>query len=412
VDKHIDVESLRPHQLEALPKLENGSVLVGGVGSGKTRVALAYYAQNVCGGVLEHNQPMRHPRDLIVITTAKKRDELDWPSEGLHYGLFTDPELSYSGKEFIVDSWNNIGKYVDREGAFFVFDEQRLVGSGPWVKAFLKIAKANQWIMLSATPADGWIDYVPLFLAHGFYRNRTHFIDEHVVWSMVNGRYRKIRGYFGVRHLTRLRDQILVEMPFERHTTRHLEAVEVGFDQDLFNLIWRKRWNIYEEVPLIDSAEMHRIGRRLVNSDASRLKAIGDLNKKHDRLIIFYNFDYELENLRTLMPQLDIPVAEWNGHRHEPIPGTDRWLYLVQYQAGAESWNCTSTDAIVFFSLPYSHKLFEQAQGRIDRMDTPYEDLYYYILMSHAKIDKIIWRALIAKKNFHEGRVRKFTEAV
>lgn len=398
------------HQSDALPKISNGSVLAGGVGSGKTTVALAYYAQIVCGGLLDRSEPMRTPKDLIIITTAKKRDELDWESEAIHYGIFPDPQLSYSGREFIVDSWNNIKKYIGREDAFFIFDEQRLVGSGVWVKAFLKIVKNNQWILLTATPADTWMDYVPLFIAHGFYRNRTDFVEQHVIWTF-HGKYRKIRGFYGVRYLKAYRDAILVEMPFDRHTTRHLVVEEVEHDPELFDEVWKRRWHVYDNVPLIDSAEMHRIGRKVVNSDPSRLDTIERLNKRHPRLIIFYNFDYELELLRTLHSKLDIPVAEWNGHRHEPVPETPSWLYLVQYQAGAEGWNCTATDAIVFYSLPYSHKLYEQSQGRIDRLDTTYEDLFYYILMSNARIDKIIWRALTQKKNFHEGRIEKFRPA-
>lgn len=394
---------LRPHQEIALQELRNGSVLAGGVGTGKTLTALAYYAQIVCGGVLDRSEPPKHPKDLIIITTAKKRDSLDWEKEAIKLGLFIESELSYFGKEFVVDSWQNIRKYVDRKDGFFIFDEQRLVGTGSWVKSFLKIAKHNQWILLSATPADTWMDYVPLFIAHGFYRSRTDFIEKHVVWSF-NGKYRKIRGFFGVRHLERERDSILVEMPYERHTVRHLVERPVLFDSSTFDMVWKRRWNVFEGRPLIDVAEMHRVARKVVNSDPSRLDEIVELGKRHPRMIIFYNFDYELDLLRTLMPRMDICIAEWNGHRHEDIPETERWLYLVQYQAGAEAWNCIETDTIVYYSLTYSHRLFEQSQGRIDRLDTPFDDLNYYLLMSNSRIDKLIWRALVAKKNFHEGR--------
>lgn len=401
---------LYPHQEEVLPKIKNGSVLNGGVGSGKTITALAYYVEKVCMGLRDRSEPMVTPRALIVITTAKKRDELDWESEAAHFGIFREQELSYGHQEFIVDSWNNMKKYVDREDAFFIFDEQRLVGSGTWVKTFLKIVKQNQWILLSATPADTWIDYVPLFIAHGFYRNRTDFVEQHVVWTF-HGKYRKIRGFYGAKKLRKHRDEILVEMPFEKHTQRHLLEQMVDYDSRLFDLIWKNRWNVYDDVPIIDVAEMHRLGRKVVNSDQSRLNKIEELSHEHPRMVIFYNFDYELEMLRTLMTRLDIPVAEWNGHRHEPVPGTERWLYLVQYQAGSEGWNCTSTNCIIFYSLTYSHKQFEQSQGRIDRLDTPYTDLLYYILMSNSKIDQLIWKALQGKKNFHEGRNTKFRQS-
>lgn len=401
---------LYPHQEVALQELHNGSVLAGGVGTGKTLTSLAYYAQIVCGGVLDRSEPMKHPKELYVITTAKKRDSLDWESDAAKLGIFVQPELSYSQSDFIVDSWNNMGRYVDVENAFFIFDEQRLVGSGTWVKNFLKIVKKNQWILLSATPADTWMDYVPLFIAHGFYRNRTDFIEKHVIWSF-NGKYRKIRGFFGVRHLERQRDSILVEMPYERHTTRHVVERPVAHDAEAFNMVWVRRWNIYEGRPIVDVAEKYRVARRLVNSDPSRLDEIVELGKKHPRMIIFYNFDYELDLLRTLMPKMDICIAEWNGHRHEEIPETERWLYLVQYQAGAEAWESIATDTIVFYSLSYSHRLFEQSQGRTDRLNTPFDDLYYYMLKSNSMIDKLIWKALVAKKNFHEGRNVRFVKA-
>jgi len=399
---------LYPHQRVAVDKMHDGCVLAGNVGTGKSLTALAYYVEKVCGGSLDRSTPMSTPTDLLIITTAKKRDSLDWFDEALHFGLFSDLELSYGKVSITVDSWQNIQKYKDVEDHFIILDEQKLVGSGVWVKSFLRMAKHNQWIMLSATPADNWLDYIPLLVAKGYYRNRTDFIEQHVIWSF-NGRYRKVRGFFGVRQLERLRSEIIVEMPFQRHTTRHLVTRSVVFDRTTFDMVWRRRWNVYEGKPLIDVAEMHRLGRKVVNSDPSRLDAIVELGEKHPRLIIYYNFDYELELLRTLMTKMDICVAEWNGHRHEEIPETERWLYLVQYQAGAEAWNCTATDTIIYYSLTYSHKLFEQSQGRIDRLDTPFDDLYYYILMSDSRIDKLIWKALVAKKNFHEGRNVRFS---
>lgn len=398
---------LRPHQRKAIEEMHNGCILGGGVGTGKTFTALSYYVLKVCGGSLDRELPMSDPCDVVVITTAKKRDELDWESEALHLGIFTDAELSYGGISITVDSWHNISKYADEVNKFFIFDEQRLVGSGKWVKAFHKIAKNNKWVLLSATPADTWLDYIPVFVANGFYRTRTDFLEQHAVWTF-HGKYRTVRGFYGIKRLCALRDSILVDMPYDRHTTRHLIAVPCGFDKQKFDMVWKRRWNVYEDCPLIDVAEMYRVGRKVVNSDPDRLDKICELAEKHDRLIIYYNFDYELEDLRTLHSRLDIVVAEWNGKRHEPVPGTDRWLYLVQYAAGSEAWNCIKTNAIAYYSLNYSHRVFEQTQGRIDRLNTPFNDLYYYILMSDSQIDKRIWRSILTKKSFHEGRNHKF----
>ena len=396
---------LYPHQLEALDKLENGSILCGGVGSGKSITSLAYFFVKVAGGGININgvgeaANFKRPTDLYIITTAKKRDSLDWEKECVRFGLGPDPLASFEGCLVTIDSWNNIGKYKDVRHGFFIFDEQRLVGSGAWVKSFLKIAKTNAWILLSATPGDTWMDYVPVFIANGFYRNKSEFTERHVVYSRFS-KYPKIDRYIETARLERLRKQLLVEMPFERTTVRHVKQVLVPYDKELFAKIMKKRWNPYKDKPIQEAGEYFHVMRRAVNSDPSRVEAIGELTKKHPRLIIFYNFNYELEMLRKLKEKGHV-VAEWNGFRHQPVPEGDKWIYLVQYTSGSEGWNCTRTDATAFYSLNYSYRVLEQSQGRIDRINTLYTDLYYYMLRSNAPIDLSILKALKDKKNFNE----------
>ncbi|MFL5664914.1 MAG: hypothetical protein ACJ8BW_26730 [Ktedonobacteraceae bacterium] len=393
---------LADHQKEALSKLKDGNILWGSVGSGKSRVALAYYLLTE-----EHE-------DIYVITTAKKRDSLDWNSEAAKFGIAREPsdyevehehyfkDASIAGK-LVVDSWNNLDKYRDISGQFFVFDEQRLVGSGSWVKAFLKIAKKNRWIMLSATPGDTWLDYIPVFIANGFYRNRTEFKLEHVIYKAFT-KYPKVERYTNVQRLVRCRNQILVHMPYPTEKIRHPVNVWCECDEIAMARVAHGRWNIFEDKPIRDLADLLHQMRRVANSDPSRIRAVSELLDRHDRLIVFYNFDYELELLRKLGSSLvvcpGIDVAEWNGHKHEEIPDSERWLYIVQYIAGSEGWNCKQTNAECFYSLTYSYKLWEQAHGRIDRLDTEYRDLYYYILRSKASIDWAIWRSLMSKQSF------------
>jgi len=391
---------LYPHQQTAIDKLDNGKILWGGVGTGKTITSLAYYWTKVMGGVLNDLASLRHPMDLYIITTAKKRDSFDWEIDAAKFSLTSDPAQSVAGIKITVDSWNNIGKYEKVENAFFVWDEQRLVGSGAWTKSFLKIAKKNKWILLSATPGDTWSDYIPVFIANGFYRNRTEFKRQHIVYNTFS-KFPKIDRYIEVGRLVRLRNQLLVEMPYERHTTRHAHIINVDYDKELFEKASKKRWHVYEDRPLKDVAELFSVARKIANSDQSRLEAVQVLMRDHPKLIIFYSFDYELDILLTLQDQVEI--AQWNGHKHEQIPSCDRWVYLVQYVAGAEGWNCIETDAMVFWSLTYSYKNFEQSMGRIDRLNTPYFDLHYYILKSNAWIDQAIWKSLSSKKNFNES---------
>ena len=394
-------------QIEALDHLHTGSILCGGVGSGKSRTALAYYFQEE-GGELDPYLPMKiPPRDLYIITTARKRDTLEWEGELAAFLMSSDPEKNqFYGNTIVIDSWNNIGKYSNVTGAFFIFDEQRVVGSGAWVKAFLKIAKFNDWILLSATPGDKYEDYIPVFIANGFYRNKTEFTREHMVYSRFT-KYPKVDHYLNTRKLDRLRDRILVDMDFKRKTISHHEDIYVKFNVSKYKDAIRYRWDPYKNEPIQQASGLCYILRRIVNEDESRQLALLELFEKHPKMIIFYNFDYELDILRNLYYGDDVEIAEWNGHKHQPVPDSKQWVYLVQYTAGAEGWNCIWTDTIVFYSQNYSYKVMEQARGRIDRLNTPYTDLYYYYLKSRSGIDLAISKALKEKKRFNE---RKFTK--
>lgn len=397
---------LDPHQTKAVREMKNGCVLRGGVGSGKSRTALYYWFTRVCGGSIRVNGkgstgPMSSGKDLYIITTAKKRESAEWMDELAAFGISESRENSFGYTQATVDSWNNILKYKDVKGAFFIFDEQRLVGSGAWVKAFLSIAKTNQWVILSATPGDIWLDYAPVFIANGFYKNRTEFISQHVVYSRFS-KFPKVDRYVDTGRLERIRREILVDMPVHRHTKRHLRNIIVDHDRAKMEEVLKKRWHIYEERPIRDVAELFLVMRKLANSDKSRIEALRTLLEKHPCMIVFYNFNYELDLLRKLVSDQKITAAEWNGQKHESIPTGKSWLYIVQYTAGAEGWNCVTTDSMTFYSQNYSYKIFEQAQGRIDRMNTPYTDLYYYIFRSSAAIDTAITKALSTKKNFNE----------
>lgn len=370
---------LYDYQQEAIRKMKNGCILCGGVGSGKSRTALAYYYLQEDGRIsTDEYYPMGDPpRDLYIITTARKRDTLEWEGELSPFLLSTHKDVNLYSNKVVVDSWNNIKKYADVKGAFFIFDEQRVVGSGAWVKAFLKITKVNAWILLSATPGDTWSDYIPVFVANGFYKNRTEFIREHVVYSRFS-KYPKIDRYLNTGRLIRLRNQILVNMDFKRQTISHHEDVYVRYDISKYKDVGRNRWDPYKDEPIINAAGLCYVWRRIVNSDESRQMALLELFEKHPKMIVFYNFDYELDILKGLYYGDEVSIAEWNGHKHQPIPNGKSWVYLVQYTAGAEGWNCITTDTTVFYSQNYSYKIMQQSAGRIDRLNTPFRDLYYY----------------------------------
>jgi len=400
------------YQIEAVKKMKNGCILCGGVGSGKSLTALSYYylqnggdPNSLTGGdYIPMDDP---PKDLYIITTARKRDTLEWEGELSPFLLSIHPEVNLYSNKVVVDSWNNISKYVNITGAFFIFDEQRVIGKGVWVKSFLKITKNNNWILLSATPGDTWQDYIPVFIANGFYKNRTEFTREHIVYSRFT-KFPKIDRYINTGKLIKLRRDILITMDFKRKTIAHHEDVYVSYNIAQYKDISRTRWNPYKNEPIMNASELCYIWRKIVNTDQSRQVAVLEIFERHPRVIIFYNFDYELEILRNLGYGPNVKIAEWNGHKHEPIPNSESWVYLVQYTAGCEGWNCVETDTIIFYSQNYSYKVMVQAAGRIDRLNTPYTDLYYYHLKSRSGIDLAISKALKEKKNFNETKFVKW----
>ena len=398
---------LREYQLEAIKDMKTGCILNGGVGSGKSLTSLSYYYLQNGGdiGFLTGGDyiPMEDPPlDLYIITTARKRDTLEWEGELAHFLMSTHDDCMIYSHKIVVDSWNNIQKYKDVKGAFFIFDEQRVVGSGAWVKAFLKIAKANEWILLSATPGDTWTDYIPVFIANGFYKNKTEFLREHAVFARFS-KYPKIEKFISTAKLNRLRRQILIDMDFRRETVQHHEDIYVDYDVKTYKDVMKRRWDIWKDEPIINASGLCYALRKIVNTDESRSNQLLRLLKRHPKVIIFYNFDYELEILKKLKYTRGTVVAEWNGHKHEPVPTADQWVYLVQYTAGAEGWNCITTDTIIFYSQNYSYKIMHQSAGRIDRLNTPFKDLYYYHLKTRSGIDLAIARALKDKKKFNES---------
>lgn len=391
-------------QLRAVQNCRNGSILNGSVGSGKSRTGLFYYFKEN-GGWIEGSDytPMKNPKDLYIITTAKKRDSLEWQQELAPFRLSVDLDTNFYKNEVVIDSWNNIKKYVDVKGAFFLLDEDRLNGTGAWVKAFLKIAKNNDWIVLSATPGDVWMDFWAVFVANGFYKNKTEFQREHVVYSRY-AKFPQIERYLNTQRLERLRDRILIDMTVQRHTKPHHEDVYCNYDIPFYKDVFKRRWDPFKDEPIQQASSLCYILRRIVNTDESRQVALLELLEDHPKAIIFYNFDYEREILLNLGYPEGTKVAEWSGHAHQPVPTGSKWVYLCQYTSGCEGWNCITTDTIIFFSQNYSYKVMTQAAGRVDRLNTKFIDLYYYHLKSRSGIDLAISKALKEKKVFNERR--------
>lgn len=402
---------LYPHQKEALKRMFNGCILKGGTGSGKSRCGLYYYFQKYGGSIEDqaYNPMKGKPPDLYIISTAKKVRDKEWEGELTPFLLLPDSQtgLTRYGNKVVIDSWNVIKKYVDAKNAFFIFDECKVNGKGVWAKCFLQITKRNEWIILSASPGDSWQDYETIFLAHGFFRTRTEFRGEHLVYDPYVKNFPKVTGYRNETRLIRLRDKILVDMEFERHTTQIHEYITCEYNIPLYRDTMRKRWDYFKDEPITQAAGLCYALRRIVNTDESRQVKLLELLDDHPKAIIFYNFEYEREILLNLGYSEGTKVAQYNGSVHESIPDGDKWVYLVQFNA-CEAWNSIATDTIIFYSQTYSYKTLLQASGRIDRLTTKFTDLHYYHLRSMSGIDLAISKALKAKKKFNERKFAGF----
>lgn len=370
---------LYPEQKDAIQKMHNGCILNGAVGTGKSRTALAYANQKEKG------------KDIYIITTAKKRDSKEWEAEAKPFRF----------KTVVIDSWNNIKKYKNVYGCFFIFDEQRVVGSGAWVKSFLKITKKNHWILLSATPGDTWKDYIPVFIANGFYKNRTEFNMKHVIYKPYMN-FPVIDRYIDEYELVSQRNQVLVHMRANRKIKKEKKKITCMYDRIKYKKIFRDRWDVFENKPIEETGKLCYLLRRVVNEDEDRINALKVLLCDHPKVIIFYNYTPELNILRQVAKEMKFDIGEWNGEVHSEVPTSKKWVYLCQYTAASEGWNCITTDTIIFYSLSYSYKAITQAEGRIDRTNSPFDILYYYYLQSTAPIDLAIARALHEKRDFNE----------
>lgn len=392
----------RPHQRDAIRKISNGNVVVGATGSGKSLVGLVYYYTNILEGSVE---PFRKPTksvSLYIITTATKRDSLDWNSECAEFALSTNQEASVNGIKVVIDSWNNIKKYKDIRGGFFLFDEQKTTGYKRWSKIFIRIAKNNRWILITATPSDRWMDLLSVFIANGFYKNKRDFVNQHVTYNPYV-KYPSITGYRNVNKLRILKKRIFVIIDYQSPSIIENKVISVDYDVDALTQIEKTEWNPFTDSPIINLSEFASVLRRSLNSHPSRINEAIRIRNTVKKLIVFYNFNFELEILKH--GYSGIKIGELNGHRHDALPVGSDWVYLVQYNSGNEAWECFTTNHMLFYSLNYSFRIMTQAKGRINRLTSGFNYMYYYYLVSNHWLDKGIQKALNKKRDFNNKEI-------
>lgn len=397
---------LFPYQEDALKRMHNGCILCGGTGTGKSITSLAYIYTKELHGSIKLNgkgewKPPKVNKDIYIITVASKRDKGEWEDELCRFGLSTDISRSVNGIKVTIDSWNRIQHYKKVYGAVFIFDEDKVTGSGKWAKTFLYISRRNRWIILSATPGDKMIEYLYVFLANGFYKNKQEFIAKHVIRKPYVP-YFDIQDYIRKPVLEKHRREVLVIMKRDTDISIVNHNIVCDYDRKKYKDVWARRWDIYEQKPIEETGKLLSLIRRVVNEDPDRVLKLKSVLAHQAKVIIFYNYNFELEILRKVCSELHFTIGEHNGQKHTEVPNTKKWVYICQYNSAGEGWNCVTTNQMIFYSLSYSYKAMKQAAGRINRINTSFKELHYYILQSKAPIDVAILRALSQKRDFNE----------
>lgn len=135
------------------------------------------------------------------------------------------------------------------------------------------------------------------------------------------------------------------------------------------------------------------------------------LESTNDRMVIFYNFNAELEQLKVICEELDKPISQVNGSVKDldNFENIDNTVLLVQYQAGAMGLNLQKANKIIYFSLTESSDLFEQSKKRIHRIGTT-QPCFYYILMCENSVEEDIYKSLLLKQDYNDALFKKLEE--
>ena len=150
--------------------------------------------------------------------------------------------------------------------------------------------------------------------------------------------------------------------------------------------------------------------RQLCGSyNANKLEALKDLlESSDDRIIIFYNFNNELDSIKELCEELNRPVSEVNGQ----VKDLTNWneqnntVLLGQYQAASMGLNLQQANKIIYFTPPLSSELFEQSKKRISRIGQT-RNCFYYLLICKNSIEEKIYKTLEERRDFTDELFRE-----
>lgn len=282
---------------------------------------------------------------------------------------------------------------------------------------FILSLKPSHTILLSGTPTDGKYEFLYSQLRLlGWKITKTAYYNRYIkteLRSYGGPMFRVVTGYKNVSELkAKLKEygavfakaEEVIKLP-EKKFIKEYSTVSSDYKKFMKDRVIK----IDDKELTGDSTLSKRLYARMLCSAYSKDKIsrlIDLVNSTSDRVIIFYNFNTELEALRKVL--FDRPISIVNGQIKDlkAYENNDNSVTLIQYQAGAMGLNLQKANRIIYFSLPERSELFEQSKARICRIGQE-KQCYYHIMMCHKSVEEKIYECLLMRKDYTDELFRK-----
>ena len=282
---------------------------------------------------------------------------------------------------------------------------------------FILSLNPSHTILLSGTPTDGKYEFLYSQLRLlGWKITKTAYYNRYIkteLRSYGGPMFRVVTGYKNVSELkAKLKEygavfakaEEVIKLP-EKKFIKEYSTVSSDYKKFMKDRVIK----IDDKELTGDSTLSKRLYARMLCSAYSKDKIsrlIDLVNSTSDRVIIFYNFNTELEALRKVL--FDRPISIVNGQIKDlkAYENNDNSVTLIQYQAGAMGLNLQKANRIIYFSLPERSELFEQSKARICRIGQE-KQCYYHIMMCHKSVEEKIYECLLMRKDYTDELFRK-----
>lgn len=282
---------------------------------------------------------------------------------------------------------------------------------------FILSLNPSHTILLSGTPTDGKYEFLYSQLRLlGWKITKTAYYNRYIkteLRSYGGPMFRVVTGYKNVSELkAKLKEcgavfakaEEVIKLP-EKKFIKEYSTVSSDYKKFMKDRVIK----IDDKELTGDSTLSKRLYARMLCSAYSKDKIsrlIDLVNSTSDRVIIFYNFNTELEALRKVLFDRPISIVNGQAKNLKAYENNDNSVTLIQYQAGAMGLNLQKANRIIYFSLPERSELFEQSKARICRIGQE-KQCYYHIMMCRKSVEEKIYECLLMRKDYTDELFRK-----